>query len=198
MISKIIRVIKRVIFSILYSGSFRAFGKSTLISFPCRFDGSNNIEIGNNTLIQKGIWLYAVGINNKDSKLKIGNKCVLGYNNHITCVRSVNIGDSVLTANNVYISDNLHSYQDIKLPIINQPILFKNSVSIGSGSWIGENVSIIGASIGKNCVIGANSVVTRDIPDYSVAVGIPARVIKKFNPKTNYWEIIKLNNGRSL
>ena len=61
-------------------------------------------------------------------------------------------------------------------------------VRIGSGSWIGENACILGVIIGKQCVIGANSVVTKDIPDYSVAVGIPAKVIKKYNFETQQWE----------
>jgi acetyltransferase-like isoleucine patch superfamily enzyme len=92
-----------------------------------------------------------------------------------------------LTANNVYISDNLHSYEDISVPVIKQPVRFKKAVLIGSGSWIGENVSIIGASVGRNCVIGANSVVTRDIPDYSVAVGAPAVVIRQFDQRAGAW-----------
>ena len=63
-----------------------------------------------------------------------------------------------------------------------------NHVEIGDGTWIGENVCILGVKIGKNCVIGANSVVTKDIPDYSVVVGSPAVIIKKFNITANRWE----------
>ena len=66
-------------------------------------------------------------------------------------------------------------------------IKFKSKVFIGDNSWIGENVSIIGASIGKNCIIGANSVVTNNIPDYSIAVGSQAKIIKKYNFNTNKW-----------
>ena len=68
-----------------------------------------------------------------------------------------------------------------------QGVTQKRDVVIGNGSWIGEHVCIIGASIGRHCVIGANSVVTRDIPDYSVAVGSPAIVIKKYDFKLNKW-----------
>jgi len=102
-------------------------------------------------------------------------------------VRYVCIGDNVLTANNVYISDNLHEYEDITVPIMHQPTRFKRSVMVGDGAWIGENVSIIGASVGKNSVIGANSVVTRDIPDYCVAVGAPAVVIRQFDLQQQKW-----------
>ena len=68
-----------------------------------------------------------------------------------------------------------------------QGVTQKRDVVIGNGSWIGEHVCIIGASIGRHCVIGANSVVTRDIPDYSVAVGSPAVIIKKYDFNLNKW-----------
>jgi acetyltransferase-like isoleucine patch superfamily enzyme len=61
-------------------------------------------------------------------------------------------------------------------------------VTIGDGAWIGENACVIGASVGKNAVIGANAVVTQDVPDFSVAVGVPARIIKRYNPSSQCWE----------
>ncbi len=125
------------------------------------------------------------------ASLKIGTDCVFGYNNHITSVRSVLIGDYVLTANNVYISDNMHSYEDVTQPIVKQPVKFKGAVSIGNGTWIGENACILGVSIGMNCVIGANAVVTHDIPDFSVAVGNPAVVIRQFDRQNQQWKDIR-------
>jgi len=74
------------------------------------------------------------------------------------------------------------------MPILKQPIKQLPPMTIGDGTWLGENVCVLGVSIGKNCVIGANSVVTKEIPDYSVAVGAPARIIKKYNLNTNRWE----------
>lgn len=71
-------------------------------------------------------------------------------------------------------------------------------MEIGEGTWLGENVCVIGAKIGKHCVIGANSVVTKDIPDYSIAVGAPARIIKQYNFKENVWKVVenqKVNGG---
>ena len=97
------------------------------------------------------------------------------------------IGDDVLTANNVYISDNIHCYENITTPVIKQPVKYKRSVEIGSGAWIGENACIIGANVGRNSVIGANAVVTSDIPDYAVAVGIPAKVIKQYDSVQEKW-----------
>jgi acetyltransferase-like isoleucine patch superfamily enzyme len=154
-----------------------------------RVDGKENISIENNVVIQRMTWIAAVPLTGKDScHLIIGEGTVIGHLNHIFATSEIIIGKHVLTADKVFISDNQHEFRDIKMPILSQGITQLNKVKIGDGTWIGENVCIIGASIGKNCVIGANSVVTKNIPDYSVAVGIPAKVIKKFNLKTEQWE----------
>ena len=81
----------------------------------------------------------------------------------------------------MYITDCDHEYRDINVPVIDQGIVQRGQmVSIGEGSYIGINAVIVGnVKIDKHCVIGANSVVTKDVPDYCVAVGSPARVIKK-------------------
>ena len=93
-----------------------------------------------------------------------------------------------MISDKVYISDNLHDYKDISIPIKAQEILEKSPVVIGENSWLGENVCVIGASVGRHCVIGANSVVINNIPDYSIAVGSPAKVIKKFNHISKTWD----------
>jgi acetyltransferase-like isoleucine patch superfamily enzyme len=188
---KIYKKIHTVFFSIIYNSFFKSIGSNSIIYRPFRIDGNKYISIGSNTIIQKSGWLYCIPINGQNAILKIGDNCVFGYNNHITSVSEVIIGNSVLTANNVYISDNLHEFENIEIPIILQPIQFKSSVSIGDGSWIGENVCIIGASIGRNCVIGANSVVNKDIPDFSVAVGVPAKIIKSYDHNLKKWVKVK-------
>lgn len=179
--------IYRILFSHCYKWAFKKLGSGAAIFRPFRVDGGSNISIGEKTVFQRGVWLYCCENDGRSASLSIGEGCVFGYNNHITAVSQVVIGNSVLTANNVYISDNIHSYEDVTLPIMHQPVRFKREVVIGDGSWIGENVCIIGAHVGKNCVIGANAVVTSDIPDYSVAVGIPAVVIKQFDPHMKKW-----------
>jgi len=190
LINIIYRILNFKLFKFLFSSKFKQIGINSLLKKPFRIDGGKNIIISDNCFFQSGLWLYSVGINLDKPTLFIGVGSVFGYNNHITCVKNVHIGNNVLTANNVYISDNLHSYEDIKIPIINQPVKFKRQVKIGNGAWIGENVCIIGASVGNNSVIGANSVVTRDIPDFCVAVGSPARVIKKYDFHDECWKPI--------
>lgn len=187
MIKKIVNKLSLLFFS-FFKKKFFFIGKNTYIDFPFRIDGYNNIAIGNNTYFQKRLWIYvSTEMHQKKSKLNIGSNCVFGYNNHISTLNNIEIEDYVLTANNVFISDNIHSYEDINIPIISQGIKFKKNVKIGHGTWIGENVCIIGANIGKNCVIGANSVITKDIPDYSIVVGSPGRVIKYYDINLNRW-----------
>ena len=180
--------IELLAFNLFVRNNFGFCGKNSLLYFPFRIDGEENINIGSHTTLQKGAWVscYPVSVDKK-ATLTIGSGCVFGYNNHIISVNSITIEDYVLTANNVYISDNSHSYLDITKPIMLQGVDVKSPVVIGSGTWLGENVCVVGASVGKNCVIGSNSVVTRDIPDFSVAVGAPARVIKKFSHTSGCW-----------
>ena len=94
---------------------------------------------------------------------------------------SLDIGEKVLLSPNVYITDCDHEYRNVEIPVIDQGIVQRGQrVSIGEDSYIGINAVIVGnVKIGKHCVIGANSVVTKDVPDYCVAVGSPAKVIKK-------------------
>jgi acetyltransferase-like isoleucine patch superfamily enzyme len=162
-------------------------GPGSFMFRPFRVDGVDGMQLGAKTVFQRGAWLYCCGLEEQAASLTIGDGCVFGYNNHVTAVSKVVIGNNVLTANNVYISDNIHGYEDISVPIMHQPVLFKREVVIGDGSWIGENACIIGAHVGKNCVIGANAVVTSDVPDYSVAVGVPAAVIKQFDRHLQKW-----------
>lgn len=122
----------------------------------------------------------------------IGRRAVISATNKIV------IGKNVLLGPNVYISDHGHEYRDINIPIINQGITsIDNEIIIGDGSWLGMNSVIVGnVKIGANCVIGANSFVNKEIPDYSVAVGSPAKIIKMFDTISNDWKII--NNDEEV
>lgn len=178
------RFIKRRYFSM----RMKKFGLSSWIEKPLRIQGIENISIGEGVGIHHRTWLAALPLTgNHTAQLIINDNCVIGDYNHIFATQSIIIEKSVLTANHVYISDNIHDYKDIETPVRNQSVIQQSEVIIGEGSWLGENVCIIGASIGKHCVIGANSVVTKNIPDYSVAVGIPARVIRKYDNNLNQW-----------
>ncbi len=173
----------------LYPFQFKHFGKKSRIDKPLRLDGKQYIEMEDQVYVQSYTWLACQPLTGfAEPTLKICEGTVIGNFNHIYATQSIVIEKHVLTADKVYITDNLHSYEDPNVPIIQQNIKQIHSVRIGEGSWLGENVCVIGAHIGKHCTIGANSVVTHDIPDYSVAVGAPARVIKQYNFETKQWE----------
>lgn len=196
LLNLIIRRVTSDLYILINRRNFKFIGKSCRIYSPLKMGGIKNIKLGNNVIIEYKSWLAAIPIKMNDSCiLEIGEGTSIGHFNHIYATKKIIIGKRVLTADKVYISDNLHVYEDINIPIIDQPIRQVGEVNIGDGTWIGENVCIIGAKIGKNCVIGANSVVTKDISDYSIAVGSPAKIIKKFNFETQNWE--KLNTDGS-
>ena len=113
--------------------------------------------------------------------VRIGKGSEIGERCRISIANSLEIGEKVLLSPNVYITDCDHEYRNVDIPIIDQGIVQKGQkVSIGDGSYIGINAVIVGnVKIGKHCAIGANSVVTKDVLDYCVAVGSPAKVIKK-------------------
>ena len=169
-------------------------GNRSRVCFPLKIDGMKNIFIGDNVFIAHKTWLSALPLTGETKcVLNIGDGSCIGNFNHIIATKSVIIGRKVLTADKVYISDNLHSYENVNIPIIDQQIKQISTVEIGDGSWLGENVCVIGANVGKHCVIGANSVVTRNIPDYSIAVGAPAIIIKRYCFATEKWLKTDLN-----
>lgn len=172
-----------------YQKGLKSFGENSNIASPLEILGKENISIGNNVQIAYKCRLAAVPHTiSPICELIIKDGCLIGNFNHIYATSRILLEENVLTADRVYISDNLHGYSAVNIPILAQPIVQKKEVIIGSGSWLGENVCVIGASIGKNCVVGANSVVINDIPDFSVAVGAPAKVVKRYNCITGIWE----------
>lgn len=166
---------------------YKRISIKSLVYSSVRVEGKKYISIGKSSTVQRQGWLLAMKIDSNEPNLTIGDRCAIGDSCHIAAVREVIIEDDVLMANKIYIADNVHEFEDISSPIIAQPVKFKGTVRIKSGSWLGENVCVIGANIGRNSVIGANSVVTKDIPDYSVAVGSPARIIKQYDHKIKAW-----------
>jgi acetyltransferase-like isoleucine patch superfamily enzyme len=151
---------------------------------PTTIFNEQYIHIGENTLIGPDISLSAGMVPGQECitnpVVSIGDRCLIGRGSGIVGHFSIEIGDDVWTGHNVYITDQNHAYEDVSLPISKQSQP-ERAVKIGSGSWLGYgSVVLPGVTIGEHCVIGANSVVTRDVPSYSVAVGVPARVIKRY------------------
>ena len=176
------------LFRLIYGSRFRAFGKGTSVVFPAGIEAPANIVLGDRVYVGHQSYLAAVPLTgSQNCLLQIGEGSSIGRFNHIFATQRVVLGAHVLTANGVYISDNLHGYRDLSRPILQQPIQQHGVVEIGDGSWIGHNACILGVRIGRHCVVGANAVVTRDLPDYSVAVGAPAIIIRRYDPATGTW-----------
>jgi acetyltransferase-like isoleucine patch superfamily enzyme len=113
-----------------------------------------------------------------EGTLRIGDKVVFGRNNVVNAYLDISIGAASIIADMVYVTDFDHVFADVERPIKDQGIA-KSPVRIGSDVWLANKVSVVrGAVIGDGCVVAANAVVTRDLPPYSVAVGVPARVIR--------------------
>lgn len=188
MIKRIINYIYKIIQKPYYNFKINSFGRNSLIINPLNISGKG-ISIGNNVFIQYKSWIECNPLTEeKKPQLIIEDGCTIGHFNEIYSTKCVILEKNVLTADRVYISDNLHGYENPDIPILRQPIKQNGTVRIGEGSWLGVGVAVIGANIGKHCVIGANAVVTHNIPDYSVAVGIPAKIIKRYNPQKKQWE----------
>jgi acetyltransferase-like isoleucine patch superfamily enzyme len=187
LINRLINLLKRLLFRFCYAKGFRFFGLKACLVAPDRIEGQKFISIGNNTTINTKAWLLAFNEGSQLPQLNIGSRCQLGRFIHIVCLRKVTIEDNVLIADKVYITDNAHGYKDVSLPIYKQPLVFLGDVCIGENSWIGENVSIIGAKIGRHSIVGANSIVKGEFPDYCVIVGAPARIVKRYSFESKSW-----------
>jgi acetyltransferase-like isoleucine patch superfamily enzyme len=113
-----------------------------------------------------------------EGTLRIGDKVVFGRNNVVNAYLDVSIGTASIIADMVYVTDFDHVFADVERPIKDQGIV-KSPVRIGADVWLANKVSVVrGTVIGDGCVVAANAVVTRDLPPYSVAVGVPARVVR--------------------
>jgi len=176
-----------VLYRIFLAPFFQGFGRRARVVWPLRIVGSRFVRLGHDVTLQYGAYLAVLQTNSRTPSLKIGDGTQVGNHSHIICTGQISIGARVLIADRVYIADNLHEYEDVERAVMDQPLRQLEPVSIGEGSWIGENVCIVGCSIGKNCVIGANSVVTRNIPDYCVALGCPAVPVKRFCRESGKW-----------
>jgi len=158
-------------------------GKASIIRSSNRMDvfPFNNFELGNKSIIEQ----FST-INNGVGDVIIGNKTIIGIG--CTIIGPVLIGDNVMLAQNIVISGLNHGYEMIDIPPSEQKTITKQII-IQDNVWIGANcVVTAGVNIGKHSIIGAGSIVTKSVPDYCVALGNPAKIIKKYNFENNLWE----------
>ena len=176
------RKLKCRLFAWFNSYAFGAFGKHNYL-FDLELLNPQNIFLGSN------LWISKTRLaSSKGGKLIIGNHVAIGRFSQIYALQSIIIEDGVLMAENTFISDNTHTFTDITTPVRDQDIKPLGNVVIGSGTWIGRNVVVNRCKIGRNCIIGAYTFLKKDIPDYCVVVGNPARIVKRYNPQSGQWE----------
>lgn len=158
----------------------------------CIIDGDDNITIGKDTYIGEGSELLAYRSHFDrplDSRLIIGNHVRITARCRITCAGMIRIGDDALFGPDVFITDHNHGMDPEVVGGYSPQDITVKDVTIGEGVWLGQRVCVLpGVTIGAHSIIGVNSVVTRDVPPYSIAVGSPARVIKRWNAEKKCWE----------
>jgi len=170
-------------------------GAGTHVTYPYKIaptkkNRKNFLKIGNNVRIGKGFWISMIDEyknNSYEPYLEIGDGCSFGEDMTIGCCSKVKIGKNVLAAARVLISDTTHEYANIEIPPIDQP-LSKGLIDIGDNCFLGINSCIINCKLGRHVIVGANAVVTKDVPKYSIIAGAPAKIIKKYNFDTKKWE----------
>lgn len=181
------KFIDKAICHLYYARRFQSWGIRSTIVKPDLLNNPQGISIGMEVQIGKGARLEAVGwsASKPGPQIQIGNWTSIQYYFHCGAVESVTIGNYVLIAGRVFISDHDHEFNHPEKPAIRSG-LHVAPVVIEDGVWIGEGAAILkGVRIGQRSVIGANAVVTKDIPPYSVAAGVPARVIKTLKNTDN-------------
>lgn len=165
---------------------FEHFGKKSFIGRRCTVHLSGGIEIGDNVRIGNDARLSLYG---NDASLIIHDNVWAGSNISIITASPVEIESGVLLASYISIMGHNHGMSPESMESYGGQPLLPKSVPIKHGVWIGERVCILpGVTIGEKAIIGAGSVVTKDVPDYSIVAGNPARILKTYSFKHHMWE----------
>lgn len=167
------------LFSLAVSGGFAAFGRHSVLQLPVRVKGERRIALGSGCFVGSGSWLQVLG-DGAEAALTVGDGASIAGGCVLSAVESVRIGAGVSFARGVYVADHAHDY-DGGSDVRSGGLTGVAAVDIGDGVWLGENVVVLpGARIGQRAVIGAGSIVSGEIPAYALALGAPARVVRRF------------------
>ena len=173
-----------VVRALCYKPFFKRVGFLTYIGKPIFLRKTKQISIGSKVRIFPGMRMEA----HQNGSLIIEDNVSIGQNLHITCGSKLVIRTGCIMSGNVMITDMDHEYAKIDAPVFDQGMILKET-DIGENCFLGYGVIVqAGTKLGKQCVVGANSVVRGEFPDYCVIVGSPARVVKMYNHETEYWE----------
>lgn len=180
------------LYTIFMTRKFKSVGKNCSIRPVLNITKPQNISLGNNVSMGIFCWVDTNTSINKHPKLTIGNRVHIGAYAIIIAADEIIIGNNIVMSERVIILDHIHDYSDVKKAVIDQPIVMKGKIVIEDDCFIGINSVIMGGvHIGKHAVIGANTVVTHNVPSYCVVVGSPAKVIKRYDFKKKVWVVVK-------
>jgi acetyltransferase-like isoleucine patch superfamily enzyme len=172
------------IISLFYVPFFQKYSFPSYIGVPIVTLGLKRVIIGKRVRILPGVRIETHGIGN----IVFEENISIGQNFHITSAGNLIVGRNTTISGNVFMTNIDHDYQDIGIHILEQKMTVKET-KIGENCFIGFGVAIqAGTILGKQCIVGASSVVRGHFPDYSVIVGIPAKVIKRYNIETKNWD----------
>lgn len=188
-LSKRISIFHNRLYTLWIQNSCKITGTNNYIHYPIYIEGEKFIKIGNNCSFGKRLRLEAISkyLNNiYTPEISIGSNVDIGSDCHFGSINKIFIGDNVLIASKVFITDHSHGNNDITNSPRYRSLFSKGCVVIERNVWIGESVSILpNVFIGENCIIGANSVVTKSFPANSIVAGNPAKLIRILTQGTN-------------
>lgn len=169
--------------------SIKTISPKIFLAHNVQIFGLNNTIIKENCTIGESSLLIVNDRSNKDIQLTINSNVYIGRNNFISVGKSINIGDYCIFGDGCSIIGAGKIFDSPLTPYAMSGINFEKSISIGVNCWFGNNASIVGnVKIGHGTIVGANTLVTKDVPPFSMVVGNPAKIIKTFNFVTNNWE----------
>lgn len=175
---------------------FAQCGRKLSIHYTCELRRSKApwIGIGDAVSIAKDAWLNVSDPSEKrDVVIVLGDRCVVARRSMISAKKRIILENDVILSPSVLIMDHSHAYENISLPIDVQGTTEGGQIRIGQGTWIGHGAAIVCTSgevtLGRNCVVAANSLVTRSFPPFSVISGNPARIIRQFDPDKKIWSL---------
>ena len=179
--------LKRKILPVFIRNRFGAFGNGSVINRPMLLCGKKYLYIGNNVFIRDDSRIEALDIISQEGGIYIEDNVTIEQRLHMVCASKIEIGHDSTISYDVMISDCSHSYQIPHMKVLAQN-LEVSPVRIGPYCFIGAGAKIFpGVSIGENSIVGANSVVNKSVPPFSVVGGVPARVLKQYDQRRSEW-----------
>ena len=172
---------------------FASLGRHVSFHYTCYVRNPGLMSLGDRISVHKDAWLHAHGSLDQPGgpTLIIEDRCVIGRRSHISAKNRIHIERHVIVAASVLINDNGHRFCDPSVPISEQGMTEGGRIHIGEGCWIGQGAAILcdrgELTLGRNCVVAANAMVTRSAPPYSVLAGNPARIVKQYDPTKGTW-----------